>query len=183
MPVLKVKKNGIWEEVSGGSSVEIDASLSIEGAAADAKAVGDALAGKQPVGDYATEDYVDSAISAIPTPDVSGQIGAHNTAADAHTDIRDAVAANEAAISVLLNGTDPETIDGVNDLINYVNEHGSEVTGIKEDIQTNTDDITELKNKVGNNTVTEQINAAIDPIYAEIGNINSLLDAINGEVV
>lgn len=37
---------------------------------------------------YATEEYVDSAISAIPTPDVSGQIAEHNTSEDAHSDIR-----------------------------------------------------------------------------------------------
>jgi len=100
MPVLKIYKNGIWEEVSGGSSVEVDASLSVEGQAADAKAVGEALAGKQPVGDYATENYVDSAISAIPTPDVSGQIGAHNTDVDAHGDIRTQLSAKAAASDV-----------------------------------------------------------------------------------
>lgn len=51
MPVIKIKKeDGTWEEISGGSGgVEVDASLSIEGAAADAKAVGDALAQKSQV--------------------------------------------------------------------------------------------------------------------------------------
>ena len=49
MPVLKVKKNGIWEEVSGGSSVEVDTTLSVGGQAADAKAVGDILAQKSQV--------------------------------------------------------------------------------------------------------------------------------------
>ena len=34
--------------------------------------------------------YTDQKISAIPTPDVSGQIGDHNTATDAHADIRKA---------------------------------------------------------------------------------------------
>ena len=36
----------------------------------------------------ATEAYVDEAIANIPTSDVSGQINAHNTATDAHGDIR-----------------------------------------------------------------------------------------------
>jgi hypothetical protein len=36
----------------------------------------------------ATESYVNTQIEAIPTPDVSGQISAHNTATDAHKDIR-----------------------------------------------------------------------------------------------
>ena len=39
----------------------------------------------------ATEEYVDNAIAEMPTPDVSGQINTHNTASDAHTDIRSAI--------------------------------------------------------------------------------------------
>ena len=44
MPVLKIKKDGVWEEISGSSSsIELDTELSQEGMAADAKAVGDAI--------------------------------------------------------------------------------------------------------------------------------------------
>lgn len=76
------------------------------------------------------------------------QISNHNTDINAHKSIQNAVAANEAAISLLLNGSDPETIDSVNDLINYVTEHGSEVTGIKADIKTNSDAIEKVKDAV-----------------------------------
>lgn len=41
--------------------------------------------------DFATKDYVDTAIGAIPTPDVSGQINVHNTSSTAHSDIRAAI--------------------------------------------------------------------------------------------
>lgn len=41
---------------SGGASIELDTTLSEAGKAADAKAVGDALAGKQPKGDYLTQN-------------------------------------------------------------------------------------------------------------------------------
>lgn len=44
----------VAEQASG--KVSIDDSLSVSGFAADAKAVGDALAGKQPVGEYLTEE-------------------------------------------------------------------------------------------------------------------------------
>ena len=40
-------------------------------------------------GNFATKTYVDQQIAAIPTPDVSGQIGAHNTDETAHADIRE----------------------------------------------------------------------------------------------
>lgn len=44
MPVLKVKKDGVWKDISsGGSNIELDNTMTIEGMAADAKAVGDAL--------------------------------------------------------------------------------------------------------------------------------------------
>lgn len=41
------------------------------------------------------------------------------------------------AVERLTNGVSADEIDGVNDLINYVNEHGTEVTGMKEDIADN----------------------------------------------
>ena len=41
---------------SGGASVELDTTLTQSGKAADAKAVGDALANKQPKGDYLTQN-------------------------------------------------------------------------------------------------------------------------------
>lgn len=41
------------------------------------------------------------------------------------------------AVERLTNGVSADEIDGVNDLINYVKEHGPEVTGMKEDIADN----------------------------------------------
>jgi hypothetical protein len=46
-----------------------------------------------------------------------------------------------SAVELLTNGVNPETVDGVNDLIEYVNEHGAEVTGIRADIKANADAI------------------------------------------
>lgn len=54
----------------------VDETLTQEGAAADAKAVGDALAEKQTVGDYALKEYV------------LDKISEHNVDEDAHNDIR-----------------------------------------------------------------------------------------------
>lgn len=46
--------------------------------------------------------------------------------------------ANADAIVRLTNGVSQEEIDGVNDLINYVNEHGPEVEQMQQDIAANT---------------------------------------------
>jgi hypothetical protein len=46
--------------------------------------------------------------------------------------------ANADAIELLTNGVEQDKIDGVKDLIDYVEKHGPEVTGMKEDISENT---------------------------------------------
>lgn len=46
-----------------------------------------------------------------------------------------------AAVERLTNGVSAEEVDGVNDLIQYVNDHGTEVIGIKADIKANADAI------------------------------------------
>lgn len=52
---------------------------------------------------------------------------------------------NSDAIELLTNGVNADEVDGVNDLIQYVKEHGTEVTGIKTNIKTNEDAIKSIK--------------------------------------
>ena len=53
-----------------------------------------------------TVDEMNAAIAAIPTPDVSGQINTHNTATDAHSDIRTALNNKVTDYTIrLYNGT------------------------------------------------------------------------------
>ena len=59
------------------------------------------------------------------------------TSAD-KTTLEQSIAANAGAIERLTNGVSAEEVDGVNDLIQYVKDHGTEVTGIKKDISDNT---------------------------------------------
>lgn len=61
--------------------------------------------------------------------------------------LQDQIDANERAIELLTNGVDSETVDGVNDLIAYVNEHGTEVTTMKADIQANADAVAAEKQR------------------------------------
>lgn len=53
-------------------------------------------------------------------------------------ELQDQITANASAIELLTNGVDSETVDGVNDLIQYVNDHGAEVTQMQSDIADNT---------------------------------------------
>lgn len=78
--------------------------------------------------------------------------------------------ANADAIERLTNGVSQEEIDGVNDLINYVNEHGPEVEQMQKDIAANTKAISDeasradteekrLAGLIGTNTENIQKNA------------------------
>lgn len=51
--------------------------------------------------------------------------------------LQEQITANENAIELLTNGVDADTVDGVNDLIAYVNEHGTEVTTMNNNIKAN----------------------------------------------
>ena len=57
------------------------------------------------------------------------------------TELEGKITANANAIELLTNGVSAEEVDGVNDLIQYVKDHGTEVTGIKKDIKDNADAI------------------------------------------
>ena len=48
----------------------------------------------------ATTTYVDQKISEIPTPDVSGQIGTHNSDSSAHSDIRESITTHTGDASI-----------------------------------------------------------------------------------
>lgn len=65
----------------------------------------------------------------------------------AKADLQKDIDANAEAIELLTNGVSAEEVDGVNDLIQYVKDHGTEVTGIKADIKTNADDIDALEGR------------------------------------
>lgn len=55
-------------------------------------------------------------------------------------------------VETLRDGIDAEKVDGVKDLIAYVEEHGTEVTGMKEDIAKNAEDIEALSNSLTTST-------------------------------
>lgn len=79
------------------------------------------------------------------------------------------------AVERLTNGVSAEEIDGVNDLIAYVNEHGTEVTGMKADIKANADAIDELNGDL--DSAVERIDA-LEAWHADFEEIST--EEING---
>ena len=61
------------------------------------------------------------------------------------TELQEQITTNANAIERLTNGVSAEEVDGVNDLIQYVKDHGTEVTGIKADIKANAEAINAIE--------------------------------------
>lgn len=82
------------------------------------------------------------------------------------TALQSQITENTNAITLLTEGVDAEKIDGVKDLIDYVDTHGPEVTGMKADIATNATDIVNIKEDI------VEINDALDTkVEAEAYNV------------
>ena len=78
----------------------------------------------------ATEKYVDEAIAEIPTPDVSGQLNAHNTSETAHEDIRQAIntAKEELSESIVAEADEWKVVDEAGNIIFSVDASGAHTT-------------------------------------------------------
>ena len=78
----------------------------------------------------ATEKYVDDSIAEIPTPDVSGQINAHNTSETAHEDIRQAIntAKEELSESIVTESDEWKVVDEEGNIIFSVDATGAHTT-------------------------------------------------------
>lgn len=146
-----VQVNGADLTPDSNKKVNIDLANATVAKAADADKLGGVAAA-----DYATKtvaqgyaDAKDTAIAAAKkagtdaqayAEGVAGRVatieGDYLKAAD-KTALQEQITTNANAITTLTEGLDPDKIDGVKDLVDYVNEHGTEVTGMKEDIAAN----------------------------------------------
>lgn len=91
------------------------------------------------------------------------------------TELDGKIKSNTDAIALLTNGVDPDTVDGVNDLIAYVAEHGTEVTGIKADIKANTEAIDAIEKDYLKAADKEELSGAINGVAADV-------ETLDGEV-
>lgn len=97
------------------------------------------------------------------------------------TELEGKIKSNTDAIALLTNGADPDVVDGVNDLIAYVAEHGTEVTGIKADIKTNADDIDALEGRMDAAEGAIALKAAQADLEALAGRVTTVEGDLNTE--
>ena len=79
--------------------------------------------------------------------DINTVMGDYLKAAD-KTELQGNIDTVAGAVERLTNGVSADEIDGVNDLIQYVKDHGTEVTGMQEDIADNADAIEALAGRM-----------------------------------
>lgn len=101
-------------------------------------------------------------------------------------------------VNTLRDGVDADKVDGINDLIKYVEDHGAEVTGMLEDIEANADaiegvagrmttaegKITALEGASATHATTEALNAAVAALEGAdtgMGNRIAALEAKHGD--
>lgn len=103
----------------------------------------------------------------------------HLTSED-RTALEQSIQTNASAIERLTNGVSAEEVDGVNDLIQYVKDHGTEVTGMQGDIAENAEAISGVAERMttaeGKITALETASA----LHAEKTYVDEQVQALQG---
>lgn len=137
------------DHLVGADKTELQGKIT-ENATAIAGLVEDLGALEELVGDESVKDQIDTAIAEEAkiaraaekaNADAIEAINKDYLKAADKTELQGQITANANAIELLTNGVNADEVDGVNDLIQYVKTHGTEVTGIKADIKANSDAI------------------------------------------
>lgn len=108
---------------------------------------------------FATEDYVNEQIAAIPAPDVSdeitAQIDSHNIAIDAHNDIRDLINDLTTRLNILADSDDTE-LDQLSEIVDYIKSNKSLI----DSITTNKVSISDIIDNLTTNVSNKPLSAA-----------------------
>lgn len=103
----------------------------------------------------ATENYVDNAISAIPIPDVSGQINTHNTSTSAHNDIRTLISDLTTRLNAIAD-SDDTTLDQMSEIVAYIKSNKTLI----EQITTNKVSVSDIIDNLTTNVSNKPLSAA-----------------------
>lgn len=113
------------------------------------------------------KEYADKQIAAIPTPDVSGQISAHNTAAGAHNDIRLLVEGLTSRLNALAN-SDDTTLDQMAEVVAYIKDNRELI----EQVTTGKVSVSDIVDNLTTNVANKPLSAAQGVV------LKGLIDAI-----
>lgn len=113
------------------------------------------------------KSYTDTQIAAIPTPDVSGQIGEHNTNAEAHNDIRELIVGLTNRLNTLAD-SDDTTLDQLSEIVAYIKNNKSLIDGIT----TSKVNVADIINNLTTNASNKPLSAAQGVV------LKALIDAI-----
>ena len=99
--------------------------------------------------------YTDTKIAAIPMPDVSGQIGEHNTSTSAHNDIRELITGLTSRLNALVD-SDDTTLDQLSEIVAYIKSNRSLI----EEVTINKVNVTDIINNLTTNVANKPLSAA-----------------------
>ena len=101
------------------------------------------------------KSYADQKISEIPTPDVIGQIGSHNTNTTAHNDIRSLIDGLTTRLNALAN-SDDTTLDQMAEVVAYIKSNRDLIS----QITTNKVNVVDIVNDLATNVSNKPLSAA-----------------------
>lgn len=154
------------------------------------------------------KSYTDQKVAAIPTPDVSAQINAHNIAEDAHAN-KHWLTSSDEELSEIVPGEpiDADTLQGHSasyfatkddlegitvdvDLSNYVTNDTLSLQlqnyALKTELETLSQKITTLESTLANKADTSTVSSLetrVINVETEISGVGAKIDEINGEVI
>ena len=116
----------------------------------------------------------------LPSIDVSGQINEHNTAPEAHGDIRELLRDLSIKINNFLD-VDDETSDQLSEVLTLIANANKDTL---ESLTTSKVNVSDIIDNLTTNVANKPLSAAQGVVLAsQIGDIGTLLDSINGEVL
>lgn len=155
----------VTEKASEASSSAANAAASAEAAEKSAEKAANIAGGnfatKTEAQGYAdtaesnAKSYTDQQISAIPTPDVSVQIGEHNTNAESHNDIRELIIGLTNRLNTLAD-SDDTTLDQFSEVVAYIKNNKSLIDGIT----TSKVNVADIINNLTTNVSNKPLSAA-----------------------
>ena len=155
----------VTQKAEEASTSAANAAASAEAAARSAEqaaeVVGGNFATKAEAQGYANtaesnaKAYADQQIAAIPTPDVSGQIGSHNTNTEAHNDIRELITGLTNRLNALAD-SDDTTLDQLSEVVAYIKSNRSLI----ESITTSKVNVADIINNLTTNVSNKPLSAA-----------------------